>query len=143
MRVTQYVHFAAFSSELTAAEIEKRVGVIPDEVLVRGSKDPERPLPIQHMWAVSSQQRELSLYEQVAEVLSRIAPIEAALTDLLPRIGDGGYVLQIVRHLNDPDAPETKTLALGFGFERAHLQLLDRLSARIDVDEYDYSLGDE
>jgi hypothetical protein len=143
VRVSQYVYFAAFSSELTAAEIEKQVGLAPDKVLVRGSKNQERPLPVQHMWAVSSQQRDRSLYDQVDEVLSRIAPIEEALTDLLPSLGDGGYVLQIVRHLNDPDAPETDTLALGFGFEPDALQLLTRLSVRIDVDEYDYSLSDE
>lgn len=143
MRASQYVYFAVWSDEISAVEVEERVGLRPDTVLVRGSKDPDRPLPIQHLWAVESQQRDRPLYDQVDEVIARIAPLEAALTELRSDGRDIGYVLQVVRYLNDADAPERETLPLGFGFHRDVVQLLARLDVRIDVDEYDGALGEE
>ena len=143
MRADQYVYFAVRSDDVTAVEVEERLGLRPDSVLVRGSRDPDRPVPAHHKWAVESQQRDRSLYDQIEEVLARIAPVEAALTDLLSGGREISYVLQVVRLLNDPDAPEEETLPLGFGFDRDALQLLARLDASIDVDEYDGALGDE
>jgi Domain of unknown function (DUF4279) len=128
---------------LSAVEVEERLGLRPDSVLVRGSKDPDRPLPVQHLWAVESQERDRPLYDQIDEVLARIAPVEEALRDLLSDGRDIGCVLQVVRYLNDADAPERETLPLGFGFRREALQLLARLDVRTDVDEYDCALGDE
>jgi Domain of unknown function (DUF4279) len=143
VRADQYVYFAVRSDEVTALEVEERLGLRPDSVLVRGSKDPDRPLPAQHKWAVESQQRDRSLSDQIEEVLARIAPVEAALTDLLSEGRDISYELQVVRVLNDPDAPEQETLPLGFGFDLGALQLLARLDARIDVDEYDGAAGED
>jgi hypothetical protein len=127
---------------VSAVEVEERVGLSPDSVLIRGSKDPERPLPVQHLWAVESRDRDRPLYEQIEEVIARIAPLESALKDLRSDGRDIGYVLQVVRYLNDPDAPEQETLPLGFGFDRDVLQLLARLDVRIDIDEYDLALDD-
>lgn len=143
MRAKQYVYFAAWSDEVSAAEVEERVGLRPDSVLVRGSKDPQRPLPVQHLWAIESQHRDRPLYDQIDEVIARITPVEAALTELLSDGRDIGYVLQVVRYLNDSEASEQETLPLGFGFDRDALQLLARLDVRIDVDEYDGTLGEE
>ena len=143
MRARQYVYFAVWSDEVSAVEVEERLGLRADNVLVRGSKDPDRPLPVQHLWAVESQQRDRPLYDQIDEVIARIAPLEAALSDLLSDGRDVACVLQVVRFLNDADASERETLPLGFGFHRDALQLLGRLNARIDVDEYDRPLGEE
>jgi hypothetical protein len=83
------------------------------------------------------------LDEQISEVVTRVKPVEPALTELLPTLGpEGGCVLRIVRYLNDPDSPETETRLLGFALESETLQLLSRLDAFIDVDEYDFALDE-
>lgn len=124
--------------------MEARIGIAPDNTMVRGSKDPNRPLPIQHMWEIESRRGGESLYDKIEEVLSRLIPVEAELAALRPEIEpDGGYVFQIVRYLNYAAAEEAETRPLGFGFELEALELLARLGARIDVDEYDSELGDE
>jgi hypothetical protein len=65
VRAKQYVYFAVWSDDISASEVEERLGLRPDRVLVRGSKDPDHPLPVQHLWAVESQQRSRSLYDQI------------------------------------------------------------------------------
>jgi hypothetical protein len=143
MRARQYVYFAVRSPEVSAVEVEERLRLRPDRALVRGSKDPVRPVPAHHVWAVESQNRRLPLDEQIDEVLARIAPVEAALREMLSDRRDLDCVLQVVRYLNDPDSPEQETQPLGFGFDQEALQLLARLRVRIDVDEYDEALGEE
>ncbi len=123
--------------------MEDRIGLAADNTLVRGSKDPGRPLPIQHMWEIQSRRAHEPLEGQIEEVLSRIAPFEAKLTELRSEIEpDGGYVLEIVRYLNDPDAEEAETHPLGFRLEGEAMALLARLGARIEVDEYDEGLSE-
>lgn len=143
MRARQWAYFGAWSDKVSAVEVEERVGLRPDRVLVRGSKDPDRPLPVQHLWAIESQRQDCSLDDQIREVLARVAPVEAALAELQSDGRDLAYVFHIVRYLNDLDAPAQETLPLGFGFDGDALRLFARLDVRIDVDEYDGTLGEE
>jgi Domain of unknown function (DUF4279) len=144
VRAKQYVYFAVYSSDVPAAEITLRLGMTPDREMVRGSKDPDRPLPLQHSWAIESRNRDRRLDEQIEEVVSRVRPLEAALTELVPRLGpDGGCKLEIVRYMNDHDSPESETRLLGFALEPETLHLLSRLGAFVDVDEYDAALGED
>jgi hypothetical protein len=95
MRVRQYAYFAVYSSEVPAAVVAERLRMEPDRATVRGSKDPDRPLPLQHSWAVESQHRDHRLDEQISEVIARVKPIESALIQLLPTLGpEGGCVLR-------------------------------------------------
>jgi hypothetical protein len=45
--------------------------------------------------------------------------------------------------MNDPESAETETRLLGFALEPEVLQFLTRLGAFIDVDEYDFALGED
>ncbi|WP_278265794.1 hypothetical protein [Nocardia sp. AG03] len=42
MKVNQYSYFSVKSTELSAVEIAARLGMEPDEVLVRRGRNPER-----------------------------------------------------------------------------------------------------
>ena len=94
------------------------------------------------MWSIQAPQDQ-RLDGQVASILTRVANVEASLLSLLPDLGPGGCcVLQLVRYFNDSDQPDTDEDGLGFHLESPWLQLLTRLDASIDVDEYDAGLAE-
>ena len=140
MKLTQYAYFAIYSPRVSAQEIEERVGVAPDRVVVKGSKQAEPPIPKEHGWQLRSGRPDASLSDQIEELHARLTPIENRIVALLGELGsDAGCVLQVVRELNDPSASESGDDLLGWGLSPAAVALLARLGALIDVDEYDAS----
>lgn len=138
MRIDQYVYFAITSEGTSADEMAKRIGLEPDEVLVRGSKRPEPPRPAMHSWTIHASRPERPIRDQTEDVLGRIASVESAITGLIAELkGDVFPRLEIVRLFNDPDAAQTGDALLGWSLEMDHVQLLSRLGAFVDVDEYD------
>jgi hypothetical protein len=155
MRVDQYAYFALHSSVLPAAEMAARVGLEPDEVVVRGSRTADPPRPVEHRWKIVCRERGLRVDEQIDRVIERLGPhrdrIAALSRDLAVRDPEhGGAVLEIVRHfdypfgeeeeLSPPDA-ELRKLAgqhqlLGWGLDRGVLEFLLETGAYLDVDEY-------
>ena len=64
MRLRQYVYFALKSEEVSAAEITARLGVEPDEVVVRGSRQTDRFVrPVCHIWKIVCREPNMRLSE--------------------------------------------------------------------------------
>lgn len=153
MPVNQYVYFALFSRDTSAAEIAAILGLEPDETTVRGSRMPE-PSAIQvfHCWKVVCREPGLHVDEQIARVLERLAPRTEAIAALARRLDaedhqGSGAALEIVRHFNDEanrqDHPlhgDTQAGApnlFGWHLSREVLDFLHATGALLDVDEYD------
>ena len=153
MLVNQYVYFALFSRDTSAAEITAILGLEPDETRVRGSRMPEPDaIPVFHCWKVVCREPGLRVDEQVARILERLAPHTEAIAALARRLDaedrqGSGAALEIVRHFNDEagrkdhplrrDAQAGAPDLLGWHLSREVLEFLHATGAVLDVDEYD------
>ncbi|ACZ83872.1 DUF4279 domain-containing protein [Streptosporangium roseum] len=156
MRVRQYVYFALKSETMTAAEIATRIGLEPDETMVRGSRTAEPPRPVVHAWKVACHGPGMTLDEMIAHLVDRVEPFSEAIGRLARELdqgrGDDGScaVLQVVRYLDDEDGEEEdlrpphqgfekiagQHQLLGWHLDRRVLQFLVATRAELDVDEY-------
>jgi hypothetical protein len=153
MRLRQYVYFAIRSDTVTADQVTAALGLQPDQVMVRGSKDPERVIPCQHGWDLKCDEPGLKVDEQLDIVMQKMTPAIPALLALLDREPDITTHVQVVRYLEtdeeDDYVPPVVThngvelelaggqhLLLGFGFGVAAMAFLHRTRATVDVDEY-------
>jgi hypothetical protein len=57
---------------MSAAEIERRVGLAPDDVMVRGSRTAAPPRPVHHRWEVRCDERGLGIDAQTEQVIARL-----------------------------------------------------------------------
>ncbi|WP_330270144.1 GNAT family N-acetyltransferase [Lentzea sp. NBC_00516] len=131
VRVEQYAYFALKSDSVSAAEIAQRLGLEPDEVLVRGSKRPEHDLPRAHAWKIVDRGAK-RLDEQIEHVVDRLRPVHDALV-ALTAISDISASLVVVRYFRDGDRA-----GLGWWISAESLAFLASVRASLDVDEYDY-----
>lgn len=151
MGINQYVYFALKSYHLSADQIAERVGLDPDERLVRGSRTPTPPVPVMHSWELVCRKPGMRIDEQVENVLARLEPVKDHIRTLTSG-GEVFAVLQLVRFFQDEDAapaplvelwgehgiefgPEPNYL-LGFHLPVDRLRLLADINASIDCDEY-------
>lgn len=150
--MSQYAYFSLTSDEVTAAEISAELGLEADEVRVRGSRTVDPARPACHAWLIYSRRPGLPLDDHITEVLDRIRPVAAVVRALV----NGGRVeadLQIVRYFNDQDGQDDlpdpweedghtyeklpgQHHMLGWFIQREQLELLVRMGAAIDADEY-------
>jgi hypothetical protein len=151
LRIRQHAYFNIKSDVLDAAAITARLGVDPDDVLVRGARQVDPPRPAVHMWAVRCDERGLRVDEQVAVVLARLRPVEPRLVALAAE-SDCSFALTIVRDFNDAEGdgereefspPEDRVQKLsgqhqllGWALDEPDVAFLARVGAFIDVDEY-------
>lgn len=150
MRVAQYAYFALKSERVTAAEITARLGVEPDEIMVRGSRLASPPRPVTHSWQVACRAPDLPVDRQIERIVDRLFEHAAAIGEL---VGDEvGSVLQVVRVLEDPAGAEEDTTSpvagleklagqhqlLGWHLDARMLEFLRLTRAELDVDEYAY-----
>ncbi len=155
MRVSQYVYFAVASTRLPATEITARLGVEPDDALVRGSRLAEPPRPAAHKWRVVCREPGLTVDEQLGRVVDRLeehAGRIGALVAELQELDDRPSIstLQVVRIFDHPDGEEeevppsvdglTKLAGqhqlLGWHLDARTLDFLRATRAELDVDEY-------
>jgi hypothetical protein len=138
VRVEQYVYFSAASDTMSAAEITDAVGLSPDEVMVRGSRLEDPPSPTSHSWKLVCRDAGLRVDQQIEIVLGRVEPHADAL-GVLAGLVDGDQqpvvrnTLQVVRFFGE-SAGDAGTL--GWHLGAGHMQLLARLGAEVDADEY-------
>lgn len=144
--VRQYAEFSVQSTVVTSAEMAEALGMEPDSVLVRGSRQVAPPRPVWHIWTVRAQDGG-DLGQQVEGLVGRLRPVEAALHSLVHRITSdpedyglaadqrGGATLSLVRYFHDEDGQAEQ---LGWHVSPAVLGFLNALDASIDVDEYDH-----
>ena len=153
MKIRQYVYFALHSESLSPDDIAGRVGMRPDKSRVRGARQLEPPRPPRNMWAIECDARGLTIDEQAASVLKRVAPFQAAVKQLVDA-GEVNAVLQLVRYFGvylaekdgedehidvTPDGLEKLTgqhQLLGWQLDASSLALLAALGAELSADEY-------
>jgi hypothetical protein len=155
MRISQYVYFGLFSRLMTAEQMTARLGCEPDEVVVRGSRRPDIPLPAVHRWKVVCRQQGLQVNEQIDQVMRRLQPFRAKIIDLAHDLAHNedksrGAALVVVRYFNDedgeeeilspPDAQRQKIPGqhqlLGWTLDRDIFEFLLATGAYLDIDEY-------
>jgi len=155
--VSQYAYFALTSNHVTAAEITARLGIEPDEVVVRGSRQMEPPLPAAHRWRISCRRPHLSVDQQIGAIVDRLFVHAGRIGELVAELdhidgGPGGSVLQVVRVFEHP-AGEAEDLTgpaenlhklpgqhqlLGWHLDTRTTEFLGLTRAELDVDEYAY-----
>ncbi|MEV6238667.1 GNAT family N-acetyltransferase [Lentzea sp. NPDC051838] len=136
MRVEQYSYFALKSLTVPAAEMTRRLGLEPDKVLVRGSRNPERDVPRVHAWEIVRRTTE-TVDEQIQHLVDRLLPVRDELVRLTadPEIE---AVMQVVRYFNHDGDAESERAPVGFGLEPQTVAFLAEVRAWIDFDEYDH-----
>jgi uncharacterized protein DUF4279 len=149
LRIRQYTYFSIRSDDLDAAAIAALVSIAPDQVLVRGSRVADPPVPRAHAWKLVANEKGLRVDEQATRLLERLRPVEAQLLELAADWGCS-LALQVVRDF-DNEAGEEEILPspearfqklpgqhqlLGWHLEADDLAFLARIGADIDVDEY-------
>jgi Domain of unknown function (DUF4279) len=153
MRIRQYVYFALKSETVSAATITAHVGMQPDSVTVRGTKQSAPPRPVCHSWAIECRHGGLTVDEQTAIVLARIRPVAEPIRALTANESVSA-VLQVVRYFNDEEGEDEdlgpvmtddgramQKLAgqhqlLGWHLNIDDLTFLASIPAALDVDEY-------
>lgn len=151
--MSQWTHFDLTSEQVSAATITGIVGIEPDQLMVRGSKRSQPPVPAIHAWSLVCRSAGLTLDEQAELLLDRIRPIQVAIRDLT-RSTEVEARLVFVRYFNDKEgedesfeasiAPDGKLLErvpgqhqlLGWTLSAQSLALLGSINAVIWADEY-------
>lgn len=153
LRILQYVYFGLWSDDTSAEAITDVLQLAPDASWVRGSRIVDPPRPVSHKWAIECRDHDLTVGEQVKQVLARVRPIAPLIRELT---SDGRVVarLSVVRYLDDEDGqperidtvvmPDGTQLVkmggqhqlLGWCLDHAELELLVALNADLEVDEY-------
>ncbi|WP_194837781.1 DUF4279 domain-containing protein [Nocardia sp. XZ_19_369] len=157
MKVRQYCYFALKSEVMSAVEISAWLGMDADAVLVQGSKSVERRLPRCHSWKIVERDAECNadgVADQIQRLVERLSPVRDRLIELAA-LDEVSSVLQVVRYFDDPDgvsgapggssADQVRQWSRPFGWH-VPLPILEFLSAtrtELDVDEYDFSDGDD
>ncbi|MFJ5992293.1 GNAT family N-acetyltransferase [Lentzea sp. NPDC092896] len=135
VRVEQYAYFALKSDTTSAVEIARRLGLEPDEVLVRGSKRPEHDIPRAHVWKIVDRGAK-RLDEQIEHVVFRLRPFHDELV-ALTAISDVSASLVVVRYCRDGARNDDRS-GIGWWISAESLAFLASVRASLDVDEYDY-----
>lgn len=157
MRVRQYVYFSLRSDHVPAHVMTARLGMEADEILVKGSKRDNFPLPRVHAWKVVCRAGGLTVDEQIGCVIDRLEPIADQIAALAIEIDSVDWegvtaTLQVVRYFNDDDGEEENPQPdgtdlvrlpgqhqlLGWHLDRRVLKFLHNTGAELDVDEYGY-----
>lgn len=157
MRISQYAYFAVRSRRMSADEITARLGIDPDERVVRGGRDARPPRPARHVWRVVCRKPHLTVDEQIARVVDRLFEHAGTIGALVAELdrADGEIhagTLQVVRVFEDPQGEEDdltgpveglEKLAgqhrlLGWHLDARTLEFLRLTRAELDVDEYAY-----
>ncbi|SNS70524.1 DUF4279 domain-containing protein [Actinomadura mexicana] len=157
MRISQYAYFAVRSRQMSADEITARLGIDPDETVVRGSRDAHPPRPARHVWRVVCRKPHLTVDEQITRIVDRLfehAGTIGALVAELDRADAGIHAgtLQVVRVFEGPQGEEEDLTSpvegleklagqhqmLGWHLDARTLEFLRRAGAELDVDEYAY-----
>lgn len=165
VRISQYCAFSIFSVELTADAIAARIGLSPDKVTVRGSRNTNPAMPKYHIWTVACRDRGLRIDDQISRLIKRLDPFAAEIGELANELrqaeGEGsGAGLSIIRKYNDAaeeeEAFEERTVVIdgvsrnleklggqhqlfGWHIDKEIMGFLRRTDSELDVDEYDLS----
>jgi hypothetical protein len=142
MRIYQYAYFALYSRHMPASEMSSRLGMEPDEIVIRGSKVADPPVPVSHVWRVVCRKPGLSVDEQIGQVVDRLLPNVERIALLAAELAavdseHDGAGLQIVRRFTAEEDEDPQNL-LGWHLSLDVVKFMAATGAGLDVDEYDY-----
>lgn len=137
MKIEQRVYLSVVSESVSAAEVTAVVGLEPDRVAVRGSRDAStsygsRPSPPNHVWSISERLPGVQIDVQVTTLLDRVRPHLDGLRAVAAQ-PDVHVSLLMGRSFNDEDGQEDIE---GWALGPDVLALLASIPAGLDVDEY-------
>ncbi|MGN9915747.1 DUF4279 domain-containing protein [Micromonospora palomenae] len=157
MIISQYAYFALSSNRVSAAEITARLGVEPDEIVVRGSRRASPVRPASHRWKITCRKPGLTVDEQVDRIVDRLFGHAERIGELAIELDDidgapSASMLQVVRVFEHPDGEEEDLTSpveglqklpgqhqlLGWHIDARVLEFLRLTRAELDVDEYGY-----
>lgn len=131
-KVQQYCYFWLASEAVTAEQVTEHLGIEPDRTSVMGSRrTAPRVVPAAHRWEIRCETHG-RIDEQVSAVLARIAPAADRVRDLVDRL-DVAAGLMMVRWFDDPEGGYN---AMGWAMSAEQIQLLARMGATVESDEY-------
>ncbi|MER7443292.1 DUF4279 domain-containing protein [Micromonospora avicenniae] len=157
MIISQYVYFALSSNRVSAAEITARLGIEPDEIVVRGSRLASPARPANHRWKTTCRKPGMTVDEQINRIVDRLFDHADRIGELAVELDDiggepGASMLQVVRVFEHPDGEEEDLTSpvegleklagqhqlLGWHIDARILEFLRLTRAELDVDEYAY-----
>ncbi|MDH6463706.1 hypothetical protein M2302_003901 [Micromonospora sp. A200] len=157
MIISQYAYFALSSNRVSAAEITARLGIEPDEIVVRGSRRASPVRPASHRWKITCRKPGLTVDEQINRIVDRLFGHAERIGELAVELdhidgAPGASMLQVVRVFEHPDGEEEDLTSpveglqklpgqhqlLGWHIEARVLEFLRLTRAELDVDEYGY-----
>ncbi|MBQ0892801.1 DUF4279 domain-containing protein [Micromonospora sp. U56] len=157
MIISQYAYFALSSNRVSAAEITGRLGIEPDEIVVRGSRRASPVRPASHRWKITCRKPGLTVDEQINRIVDRLFGHAERIGELAVELDDidgapGASMLQAVRVFEHPDGEDEDLTSpvegmqklpgqhqlLGWHIDARVLEFLRQTRAELDVDEYGY-----
>jgi hypothetical protein len=133
---------------MSAGEVERRIGMAPDEVHVKGSRSTDPVRPASHSWAIVCRERGLTVQAQIAKLVARLQPARDAIKELIAK-EDVLPVLQVVRGFDDEGGEEENPSPvqgleklpgqhqlLGWHLDLQLIDFLADLRVELDADEY-------
>ena len=159
VRISQYVYFGIWSQTLSPPEITERLGMEPDDFMIRGSQTQlPRVVPTRNRWSVRCDEKGLSVDKQVAKVLDRLKSFRDKIANLSRDLAEeqppGGMGLMVVRYFDDDDGEEESEREtidpdgttwerlpgqhqlLGWSLDSEVLEFLHAVGGCLSVDEY-------
>lgn len=159
MLISQYAYFSLSGLVTSATEMTAVLGIEPDEISLRGSRwAGPQPRPANHRWKIVCREPGMSVNEQVAQIMERLAPHVDAIAALARRLDaedpqGHSAMLEIVRKFNHYEGQDRLASAppelvdgpdlLGWHLDRDVLDFLHATGAGLGVDEYDYAEGSD
>ncbi|MGN9889902.1 DUF4279 domain-containing protein [Micromonospora sp. L31] len=157
MIISQYAYFALSSNRVSSAEITARLGIEPDEIVVRGSRRANPVRPASHRWKITCRKPGLTVDEQINRIVDRLFGHAERIGELAVELDNsdgapGASMLQVVRVFEHPDGEEEDLTSpveglqklpgqhqlLGWHIDARVLEFLRLTRAELDVDEYGY-----
>jgi hypothetical protein len=88
VRIKQHVYFRIWSEKVAASEVTARLGIEPDGFMIRGSRQPNPPIPTGHQWSVNCDEPDLRVDAQVAKLVDRLEPAAARIAELVGELAE-------------------------------------------------------
>jgi hypothetical protein len=140
LQVWQRVHFSIISPELSPDKLTERIGLAPDEVITWGIPREGSPVvPKFNAWEIFCYDLNLTIDEQIEEVVRRLVPVRDGLLQVTQDPNNGvEATLAIVRYLDHDDGvlDGIQHRLLGWYLPPETLSFLAGIGAGIVADEY-------
>ena len=154
MKVRQYVYLGMLSETVDPGQISHRLGLVPDEIRLRGSRHPGPPsVPRTHIWQLNSGvvRDDVPLNDHFEALLARLAGSASRVRALLDEGAVDG-VIRVVRRF-DPGPEDVEIVKpgrqvgnlekvggqhplVGFGIDAELLKYAAEANLVFDFDEY-------